>query len=54
LGGVDGEIAADSYHLWREDIKLLKELGSTAYRFSVSWSRVIPLGKRLLDSLVAG
>ncbi|KAG8983628.1 hypothetical protein FRB93_007108 [Tulasnella sp. JGI-2019a] len=40
----NGNDAVDSYHLWQEDIALLKKYGATAYRFSVSWPRVIPLG----------
>jgi beta-glucosidase len=39
-----GDQAVDSYHLWREDVRLLKEYGCNAYRFSVSWSRVKPMG----------
>jgi hypothetical protein len=39
-----GDEAVNSYHLWREDVRLLKEYGCNAYRFSVSWSRVKPLG----------
>lgn len=39
-------MACDSYHRYQEDIALLKELGAKAYRFSISWSRVIPLGGR--------
>ena len=34
----------DSYHLFHEDIKLLKLYGANSYRFSISWSRVKPLG----------
>ncbi|KAJ0415346.1 glycoside hydrolase [Aspergillus carlsbadensis] len=41
-----GAVACDSYNRWEEDIALLKSLGAKAYRFSVSWSRVIPLGGR--------
>ncbi len=37
----NGAITCDSYHHFREDIKLLKDLGFNAYRFSVSWSRII-------------
>ena len=44
--GSNGDVATDSYRRWREDIALLKEYGVKAYRFSVSWSRVIPLGGR--------
>lgn len=41
----DFKIAADHYHLYEEDIQLFKELGLKAYRFSISWSRVMPNGK---------
>ncbi len=34
--------ACDHYHHWKEDIALMKEIGLKAYRFSISWSRVIP------------
>ena len=44
--GSDGSVARDSYHKYKEDVALLKELGAKAYRFSISWSRVIPLGGR--------
>ena len=41
-GGDTCHIACDHYHLWREDVKLMKKLGLKAYRFSVSWSRIMP------------
>ena len=40
----NGNEAVDSYNRFRDDIALLKEYGSSAYRFSISWSRVKPLG----------
>jgi beta-glucosidase len=43
--GETGDIAADSYHLYKEDVKLLKELGAKTYRFSLSWSRIFPVGR---------
>lgn len=39
--GSDGEIACDHYSKWLEDIDLIQSLGVDAYRFSVSWGRVI-------------
>ena len=38
----DNSIAADHYHHYREDVALMKECGLTSYRFSLSWSRIIP------------
>lgn len=43
--GDNGDVAADHYHLWRSDLDLLSELGAGAYRFSASWSRVMPDGR---------
>ncbi|CAI0375778.1 unnamed protein product [Linum tenue] len=40
-----GDVATDSYHLYKDDISLVKNLGMNAYRFSVSWSRILPYGK---------
>jgi beta-glucosidase len=63
--GHSGDIACDHYHRWREDVALMKEIGLQAYRFSISWSRVIPDGHgapnekglafydRLIDALLA-
>ncbi|KAK6605520.1 glycosyl hydrolase family 1 [Botrytis cinerea] len=44
--GSSGDVACDSYHRVSEDIALLKLTGAKAYRFSISWSRIIPLGGR--------
>ncbi|SDQ36017.1 glycoside hydrolase family 1 protein [Carnobacterium viridans] len=40
----DTKVASDFYHHFEEDIKLMKELGLNVYRFSISWSRIIPDG----------
>ena len=42
--GHDGDIACDHYHRFREDIALMKSLGIQAYRFSLSWARLLPQG----------
>ena len=60
--GDTGDIACDSYRRPEEDLALLKKLGAKAYRFSVSWARVDPLGDgnwneaglRYYDRLVDG
>ena len=63
--GDTGEIACDHYHRYTEDIALMRNLGVKAYRFSVSWPRVMPTGRgatneaglafydRLIDGLLA-
>ena len=63
--GETGDVADDSYHLYKEDVQLLKNLGVTVYRMSISWSRVFPDGtgkpnglgldyyKRVIDELKA-
>ncbi|XP_034236632.1 myrosinase 1-like [Thrips palmi] len=44
-GRLNGDIADDSYHKYKEDVRLLKELKVNAYRFSLSWSRLLPTGE---------
>src|SRR3712207_5792195 len=42
--GDTGDVASDHYHRYREDVALMRELGLNAYRFSISWSRILPSG----------
>ena len=61
--GDTGETACDHYHRYKDDVALMKTLGVKSYRFSVSWTRVLPNGigavngkgldfySRLLDEL---
>ncbi len=41
----NGDVAIDFYHKYEEDIKLMAEMGLKAYRFSISWPRILPKGK---------
>lgn len=43
--GGDGQVANDFYHRYKEDIQLMKNIGLDTFRFSISWSRVLPSGK---------
>ena len=42
--GDTGDVACDHYHRYESDIKIMKEMGLKAYRFSISWSRIFPNG----------
>jgi beta-glucosidase len=62
LNGDTGDVATDHYHRWQEDVATMAALGIGAYRFSISWSRVLPGGtpnqkgldfySRLVDELL--
>src|SRR5205814_6740020 len=45
LDGDTGDVAADHYHRWREDVALMARLGLSAYRFSIAWPRIQPAGR---------
>src|SRR5690348_16304132 len=63
--GTDGDVAIEHYHRYRDDVQLLKAMGTTAYRYSIAWPRVFPDGtgapnpkgldfyNRLVDELIA-
>ena len=65
FNGDTGDVADDFYHLFPNDIQLMKEMGIKAFRFSVAWSRIFPDGtgspsqagidfyNRLVDALMA-
>ncbi|CAN1170629.1 Beta-glucosidase 12 [Linum perenne] len=44
-GGGNGDIALDHYHRFKEDVKRMLYMNVDAYRFSISWPRVIPSGR---------
>lgn len=44
FSGHTGDVAADHYHRYVEDVAIMKALGLKAYRFSVAWSRILPQG----------
>lgn len=65
ITGETGDVACDHYHRYQQDVALMQSLGLKAYRFSVSWPRVLPTGRgqinqagldfydRLVDTLLA-
>ena len=44
-GSATGDVACDEYHLYPQDIAILKRLNQKSYRFSISWSRIQPTGR---------
>jgi beta-glucosidase len=44
VDGNTGDVAADHYHKYREDVDIMKGLGYKGYRFSIAWPRIVPEG----------
>jgi beta-glucosidase len=49
-GGDTGDVACDFYHRYRDDVRLMRELGLDAFRFSISWPRVLPAGRGTVNA----
>ncbi|MCM8746175.1 GH1 family beta-glucosidase [Thermomicrobium sp. CFH 73360] len=47
--GHTGDLACDHYRRWPEDVRLMQELGTPAYRFSIAWPRVFPKGAGVVN-----
>jgi beta-glucosidase len=45
IDGTNGDVACDHYNRYPEDVAIMASLGVDAYRFSIAWARVQPLGK---------
>jgi beta-glucosidase len=52
--GDTGDVACDHYRRYREDVALMRDLGLTAYRFSIAWGRVMPAGRGAVNAAGLG
>jgi beta-glucosidase len=49
LNGETGDIACDHYNLFKDDVRLMKEMGLQTYRFSIAWPRILPEGRGTIN-----
>ena len=47
LNGDNGQVACDSYHKYREDVQLLRNMNVNAYRFSIAWTRFLYFSRQM-------
>merc|ERR1712185_795683 len=49
-GGANGDVAAEHLHRFRADVKLMAQMSLKYYRFSISWSRILPAGTGVVNT----
>ncbi|OQB25707.1 MAG: Beta-glucosidase A [Firmicutes bacterium ADurb.Bin182] len=49
LNNENGDVACDAFHRYEKDIGLIKQMGLSAYRFSLSWPRILPEGRGVVN-----
>ena len=47
--GITGDVSCDFYHHYKEDLRMMAECGQNTFRFSISWSRIVPKEDRIIN-----